>query len=281
MAEDVRMVCVSFLTDYGLADGFVAACHGVIVRELPDARIIDITHLVPPGDIRRGAEILAQTVAYLPVGVHLAVVDPGVGTSRRPVAVQTEHGWLVGPDNGLLVAAADTLGGALAAYALAVSPGTPATFHGRDVFAPAAARLARGEAPGGLGAPVDPEGLVRPRPPIARLAPPGEVETEVALVDHYGNVQFAARPELLAQAGLRPGGTALVTRAGGSPLAGPPFGVTFGSVAAGELVLYVDSAGRVALAVNRGNAAARLGLAAGDVVRIGPADAGSGGLGQP
>jgi S-adenosyl-L-methionine hydrolase (adenosine-forming) len=303
---------VSFLTDYGLADGFVAACHGVIASALPDARIIDISHLVPPGDIRRGAAVLAQTVGYLPAGVHLAVVDPGVGTARRGIAVRAERGWLVGPDNGLLVPAAEELGGPVAAYALTVAPGTPATFHGRDVFAPAAARLAAGGQPGTLGDLFDPAGLVRLPRARARLVDQADlggpaavdsvdstggggvagtglaVETEVTLVDHFGNVQLAARPELLVRAGLAPGAVASLVPAGGAPGAGVGrpgaaaptsvptatpvlFGVTFGSVAVGELVLYVDSAGLVALAVNGGRAADRLGLAAGDLVVIGAA----------
>ncbi len=94
--------CISFLTDYGLEDGFVAACHGVAARIVPGIRLIDITHLVPPGDVRRGAAVLAQTLPYLPPGVHVAVVDPGVGTARRGVAVAAGDSILVGPDNGLL-----------------------------------------------------------------------------------------------------------------------------------------------------------------------------------
>ena len=102
---------MSFLTDYGLEDGFVAACHGAAARIAPAARIIDITHLVQPGDVRRGAAVLAQTVSYLPPAVHVAVVDPGVGTARRAVAVAAGESILVGPDNGLLSWAIDALGG--------------------------------------------------------------------------------------------------------------------------------------------------------------------------
>ncbi|MCL9797978.1 SAM-dependent chlorinase/fluorinase, partial [Frankia sp. AgKG'84/4] len=126
------MNVVSFTTDYGLADGFVAACHGVILRAAPDTRIIDVTHLVPPGDVRRAATVLAQTVGSLPRGVHLAVVDPGVGTSRRAVALRAAGGDLVGPDNGLLIDAAERLGGIRTAVSLPVPAGVPATFHGRD-----------------------------------------------------------------------------------------------------------------------------------------------------
>src|SRR5271169_3510135 len=110
--------CLSLLTDYGLDDGFVAACHGVAARIAPGARIVDITHLVPPGDVRRGAAVLAQTVPYLPPGVHVAVVDPGVGSSRRGVAVEAGDSLFVGPDNGLLSWAVTAAGGAVRAFSL-------------------------------------------------------------------------------------------------------------------------------------------------------------------
>ena len=139
---------MSFLTDYGLEDGFVAACHGVAARIAPAARIIDITHLVQPGDVRRGAAVLAQTVSYLPPAVHVAVVDPGVGTARRAVAVAAGESILVGPDNGLLSWAIDALGGGQAAVQLTngdlwLHP-VSATFQGRDIFMPVAAHLAAG-----------------------------------------------------------------------------------------------------------------------------------------
>ncbi|WP_250290807.1 SAM-dependent chlorinase/fluorinase, partial [Frankia sp. CiP1_Cm_nod1] len=160
---------VSFLTDYGLGDGFVAVCHGVLLRHAPGVRIIDISHLVPAGDVRRGSVVLAQTVGHLPPAVHLAVVDPGVGTSRRALVVSAPRGVLVGPDNGLLPPAADVLGGVRAAVALAVPHGVPATFHGRDVFAPAAAAVAAGRDPATLGEQIDPHGLLRLAPPVSRL----------------------------------------------------------------------------------------------------------------
>jgi S-adenosylmethionine hydrolase len=261
---------VSFLTDYGLADGFVAACHGVLLRRGVSA--LDITHLIDPGDVRRGAAVLAQTVRYLPVRVHLAVVDPGVGTSRRGVVLVTPDGMLVGPDNGLLAPAAAVLGGVRAAVALAARPGVPATFHGRDVFAPAAAELAIGTAPESLGERVDPAGLVRLPPVLARVrgaeAPSGQLEAEVVLVDRFGNVQLAASGDLLAQVGLVPGGRAEVRLAPEDVPLLVPVEVTFGSVGPGELVLYVDSAGMAAFAVRGGAAASRLGLAPGDVVTL-------------
>ncbi|WP_131785639.1 SAM hydrolase/SAM-dependent halogenase family protein [Protofrankia symbiont of Coriaria ruscifolia] len=301
---------VSFLTDYGLADGFVAACHGVLLRHAPGVHVIDISHLVPAGDVRRGSVVLAQTVGHLPVAVHLAVVDPGVGTSRRALVVSTPRGVLVGPDNGLLPPAADVLGGVRSAVALAVPHGVPATFHGRDVFAPAAAAVATGRDPDSLGEPVDPRRLVRLTPPVARLvdarlvdarladdrlvdARPADdrlagaraagagpvdgdrhgttavekvAETEVLTVDTYGNVQLAADAALLASAGMRPG--RMVRIAVGALVATVLFGVTFSSVSPGELVVYVDAAGLMALAVNRGSAAERLAVTAGDLLRL-------------
>nr|WP_308222824.1 SAM-dependent chlorinase/fluorinase [Frankia sp. AgPm24] len=282
---------VSFTTDYGLADGFVAACHGVILRAVPTARILDITHLVPAGDVRRAATVLAQTVPALPpAAVHLAVVDPGVGTARRALALRAAHGWLVGPDNGLLIAAADRLGGIVAAVVLPVAPDVPATFHGRDVFAPAAAALLGGRALPDLGEPCDPAILVRLPPAYARLGPAGGLDAEVVLVDGFGNVQLAAEGGCLAEAGLVPGTRALLRRlpAGRTPRTGPApstsgqrlseagrlvaVGTTFGSVPSGEVLVYVDAAAMVAIAVRDGDAASRLALVPGDRLALRPLD---------
>ena len=156
---------ITFLTDFGLQDDFVGTCHGVIKRIAPEAQIIDITHGIPPQAVLQGALVLANTLPYMPVGVHLAVVDPGVGSHRRPLALRDAEGRLyVGPDNGLLLPAAERAGITDAhelanpAYALET---ISRTFHGRDLFAPAAAHLARGVAIGELGPPIDPEALVR------------------------------------------------------------------------------------------------------------------------
>ena len=147
-----RFRYLSFLTDYGLDDGFVAACHGVAARIAPHAGIIDVTHLVPPGDVRRGAAVLAQTVPYLPPAVHVAVVDPGVGTARRGVAVAAGDSVFVGPDNGLLSWAVTASGGAARAFSLTNRAlwlaSVAATFHGRDIFMPVAAHLADGHGTG-------------------------------------------------------------------------------------------------------------------------------------
>ncbi|WP_416210876.1 SAM hydrolase/SAM-dependent halogenase family protein [Frankia sp. Cr2] len=272
------MPYVSFLSDYGLFDGFVAACHGVLLCRAPGVRIIDVTHLVPAGDVRRGSVVLAQTLGHLPPAVHLAVVDPGVGTSRRAVAVATPRGFLVGPDNGLLPPAADALGGVRSVVALAVPAEVPATFHGRDVFAPAAAALVAGHDLAALGAPVDPAGLVRlpapvmrpARPAVSGAASPTAVEIEVLTIDTFGNVQLAAAADLLAPAGVAPGRTIEITA--GRSVATGLFGITFASVDPGEIVVYVDSAGLVTLAVNRGSAAQRLSVTTGDIVRLAVAD---------
>lgn len=252
---------ISLTTDYGLADGFVAACHGMIAQIAPDARVIDVTHLVPPADVRRGAAVLAQTVPYLPRGVHVAVVDPGVGTSRRGVALATPGGLLVGPDNGLLLDAAAALGGVTAAVELTnpawLAPRVSHTFHGRDVFAPVAARLALGAPLADAGPAVDPAALVRLPEPVVRAIADGFV-AEVLTVDHFGNVQLAAPGDRLAALPAR-------VAVAGRPAA---HGRTFGDAPPGELVVYVDSADRVAVAVNGGRAADVLAAAPGDEISV-------------
>ncbi|MGQ5260126.1 SAM hydrolase/SAM-dependent halogenase family protein [Micromonospora sp. ZYX-F-536] len=258
---------ISLTTDYGLVDGFVAACHGVIARIAPAARVIDVTHQVPPADVRRGAAVLAQTVPYLPVGVHVAVVDPGVGTARRGVALATPGGLLVGPDNGLLPDAADALGGVTAAVELTeprwLATRVSATFHGRDVFAPVAARLALGAPLTEAGPPVDPAGLVRLPPPVVARDAEG-FTAEVLTVDGFGNVQLAAPAELLdpLPAAVR------VSPPAPAPARSAMRGRIFGDAPAGSLVVYVDSAALVAVAVNGGRAADLLGVAAGDLLRV-------------
>ncbi|MEH0840782.1 SAM-dependent chlorinase/fluorinase [Micromonospora sp. CPCC 205711] len=252
---------ISLTTDYGLADGFVAACHGVIARLAPAVRVIDVTHLVPPADVRRGAAVLAQTVPHLPYGVHVAVVDPGVGTERRGIAIVSPGGLLVGPDNGLLLPAAAALGGVTAAVTLDNpqwwAPEVSRTFHGRDVFAPVAARLALGAPPAEAGSPADPADLVALPPPMLRREA-GGFTAEVSTVDHFGNVQLAAGPELLDLLD------------GELTVAGRPAvrGRTFGDAPAGALVLIVDSAGLLAVAVNGGRAVDLLGVAPGDPVTV-------------
>jgi S-adenosyl-L-methionine hydrolase (adenosine-forming) len=253
---------ISLTTDYGTFDGFVAACHGTIARIAPDARVIDVTHHVPPADVARGAAVLAQTAPYLPVSVHVVVVDPGVGTSRRALVLATPSGLLVGPDNGALVWAAEALGGIDAAYELSnkdwLLGDVSRTFHGRDVFAPAAAHLALGADVADAGPAIDPATLVRLPDPVVTVGD-GWIESEVLTVDRFGNVQLAAGGDVLA--GLRPeltvNGTVSARR-----------GTTFGEVGPGELLVYEDSAGHVAIAVNSGRAVVVLSVRPGDTVRV-------------
>ena len=166
---------ITFLSDYGYADVFAGVCRAVIARIAPDAQVIDITHGLPRHAVRQGAVLLAQAVPFAAAGVHLAIVDPGVGTQRRPVAVRVadEDRLLVGPDNGLLSLATERLGGAVEAVDLSSSPHrlepVTSTFHGRDLFAPVAARLATGTTLSGAGEAIDPASLIRLELPEPRL----------------------------------------------------------------------------------------------------------------
>jgi S-adenosylmethionine hydrolase len=260
---------ISLCTDYGYADGFVASCHGVIARIAPHARILDVTHAVAPGDVRRGSVVLADTLPWLPPAVHVAVVDPGVGTARRGVALVSGDAVLVGPDNGLLLPAAQALGGVRAVYELVESkyrlPTVSATFHGRDVFAPAAAHLACGVAPDALGPAVDPASLVTLPAPVCQVDS-DRLRTETLTVDHFGNVALAAGTAEVAAIGLQVGASmTLRCPAGEQPVR---FGKTFADVAEGELVLLIDSAGRLAVARRAGSAALHTGLQPGTVVEL-------------
>ena len=260
---------LSFLTDYGLEDGFVAACHGVGARIAPHADIIDVTHLVPPGDVRRGAAVLAQTVPYLPPAVHVAVVDPGVGTGRRGIAVAAGDSVFIGPDNGLLSWALTAAGGAVRAFSLTNRrlwlSQVAHTFHGRDIFMPVAAHLAAGAELTSAGAEIDVGGLVA-LPAPERQVRDFTAEGEVLTVDRFGNVQLTITGADATEIGVQAGGT-MLAHFGHRQLA-LPFRETFGSVATGELVAYTDSAGLISIAVNGGNAAQRLGLPPGARISI-------------
>jgi S-adenosyl-L-methionine hydrolase (adenosine-forming) len=261
--------CLTFLTDYGLEDAFVAVCHGVAAQIAPDARIIDISHLIPPGDIRRGAAVLAQAVPYLPAAVHVAVVDPGVGTQRRAIAVEAAGSVFVGPDNGLLTWAIEAAGGArraveLSNRALWRGP-VSSTFHGRDIFMPVAAELATGTPLDQAGDLIAPAGLVRLPAPAFQVT--GSVaRAEVVTVDRFGNAQLSLPGDDATPAGLVPGATVTLAWDGGKITV--PFATTFGDVGPGEIVCYRDSSDLVAIAVASGNAAARLGLRPGSAVTL-------------
>lgn len=260
---------ISFLTDYGLDDGFVASCHGVAARLAPHASVIDVTHLVPPGDVRRGAAVLAQAVPYLPPAVHVVVVDPGVGTSRRGVAVAAGDSVFVGPDNGLMSWAVAAAGGAAAAVSLTNRElwldTVSATFHGRDIFMPVAAHLATGKDLATAGEAIDVGDLVT-LPPPTRLLRDGAAEGEVLTVDRFGNVQLTITAADAERIGVMPGEMVFI-RAGRHQLT-VPYRDMFGAVAPGELVAYADGVGMVSIAVNGGNAAQRLGLPPGARVSI-------------
>jgi len=250
-------VIVTFLSDFGLQDDFVGTCHGVIATIAPDARVLDITHGVRPGHVLQGALVLANTLPYMPAGVHLAVVDPGVGSSRRALALRDREGRLyVGPDNGLLLPAAERFGGVAAAHELAnaeysLQP-VSRTFHGRDLFAPAAAHLAAGVALEALGPPVDPDALVGlelPEPEVGN----NRIRAVAMVVDRFGNVALNLRREHLDDVQLAAGTRVELTSRGERFYA--VFARTFGDAPRGSLILYEDSYGSLALAVSRGSAA--------------------------
>jgi S-adenosylmethionine hydrolase len=251
---------ITFLTDFGLEDDFVGTCHGVIRGIAPDAHIIDITHGIPAQQVLQGALVLANTIPYMPVGVHLAVVDPGVGSNRRCVALRDVEGRVyVGPDNGLLLPAAEKLGGVAEAreitnteYAL---ESVSRTFHGRDVFSPAAAHLANGLALSELGPRVDPAALVRldiPKPDIGT----SRIRATILYVDHFGNIQLNLRRGDLERVGIEPG-TALELEHRGDPY----YAVaarTFADARKGDIILYEDAYGNISVAISGGDAASML-----------------------
>lgn len=261
---------ITFLTDFGVADDFVGTCHGVMKRITPEVDIIDITHAIEPLQVLQGSLVLANTLPYMPEGVHLAVVDPQVGTERRAVVVQTGDGrLLVGPDNGLLVPAAERTGGIAAAWDIAdarfrLEP-LSRTFHGRDVFAPAAAHLAAGIDPGELGTAVEPATLVRIDVPVPRIGP-DEVVAHVLIVDRFGNVQLNLTTGDVEGLGIWPG-TELELGIGLERFYAVA-AETFADVGPGDIVLYEDSYRNIAIAINKGDAASVVLARPGDTVRI-------------
>ena len=263
---------ILFLTDYGVTDEFVGVCHAVIGRLAPDVRVIDLTHGIPPGDVLAGALALEAAAPYAaPDSVFLAVVDPGVGTERRAVAVEAGEAALVGPDNGLLDLAARGLGGAHGAVQIdpsqVASGPVSATFHGRDLFAPAAAILARGGALDDLGGEVETTSLagIDIPEPIART---GRLEATVIGIDRFGNVRLAARPGELDRAGL---GAAIGL--GGIPVRRVRM---FADLGPGEVGILEDSGGWLALVRNGSSAAQRLGLSQYDRVILSAEEGGVG-----
>lgn len=268
---------ITFLTDFG-PDAAAAICRGVMLSIAPEAAIVDISHSVRKYAIRDGAFLLWCSIPWMPVGVHLAVVDPGVGTERRPLAILAARGdILVGPDNGLLVPAAERLGGIREVRALENRDlwlaGPSSTFHGRDVFAPVAAHLANGAPFESVGPLIDPASIERLEIPRARRDGDA-LASSVIYIDSFGNARLAGDPaELAGAVGPLLRGRLLLLAFG--PIEGAPgsrievpWVRTFGDVAPGGTLLYEDSFGRLALAVNQGSAAAELGLALDRAIRI-------------
>ncbi len=264
---------ISFLTDFGERATAPGVCRGVMWGICPEARILDLSHSVTAFSIREGAFLLWSTISYLPVGVHVAVVDPGVGTARRPVVMRAQRGdLLVGPDNGIWRPAAEALGSITEARELSNRdlwlPDTSANFHGRDIFSPVAAHLANGVRLNEVGPEVDVESLVNLELPTA-TAQHGRLDTAVVFIDRFGNCRLAGDlPDLSQAIGEVSAGRPLAVDFGGQchQLVWSP---TFGLVDPGDALLYRDgdTAG-LALAVNQGSAAERFGLALGDLVRI-------------
>jgi S-adenosyl-L-methionine hydrolase (adenosine-forming) len=260
---------VSFLSDFGLEDEFVGVCHAVIAGICPEARIIDLGHGIEPQSVTQGARVLAGAMPYVPVGVHLAVVDPGVGSERRAVALATADGRrFVGPDNGLLLPAAEACGGVEAAHAISerryMLRDVSRTFHGRDVFAPAAAHLAAGVPLDALGPALPPAQLVRPVFPGHTVFGTA-VEAAIEHVDRFGNVRLSVMVDDLGDL-FEPG--RLVEIDTGDDRYYARCAATFADVGAGEFVLFRDSAGAAAVAINRGSAADLIAAGTGHEVRV-------------
>ncbi len=263
---------VSLLTDYGRDDEFVGVCHGVIRTIHPEVQIVDVTHGITRYDVRHGAIVLRNTLPYMPIGVHVAVVDPQVGTERRAVAVEAADGRvLVGPDNGLLSLAWERSGGVRLAVDVTRSPHrlepVSATFHGRDLFAPVAAHLALGAELADAGDPVEPDTLTRLELPEPREEN-GTLMAHALVTDQFGNVGLNVDHRRLTESGLTLGGLVEVEVADRRRRA--TYAHTFADVPVGELLVYEDASRTLAIAVNRGDAAAMLEIEPDAEVRLRP-----------
>jgi S-adenosyl-L-methionine hydrolase (adenosine-forming) len=265
-------VIVTLLTDYGHDDDFVGVCHGVIRTIHPEAQIVDITHGVQRYAVRQGALVLRNTLPYMPVGVHVGVVDPQVGTERRALALRTLDGrLLVGPDNGLLSLAWQRCGGIDLVVDVTRSQHrlepVSATFHGRDVFAPVAAHLARGAELADAGDRLDHADLqtvALPRPGVED----GTLVAHTLVVDRFGNVVLNVDHDDMAATQIGLGAAVEIEVAGERYLA--TYAQTFADVPPGELIVYEDAYRTLAVAINRGDAAATLSLRPDAEVRLRP-----------
>ena len=269
----MRMRPICFISDYGLTDVLVGTCKGVMMGVAPGTTIIDVTHTVPEFDVIRGAETLRHATRYMPEdSVYLAVVDPEEKTTRRALAAEVRSGaYLVGPDNGILLPAADALGGIVRAVRLSnpryhVHP-VSSTFHGRDVFSPVAAHLAAGADLGDLGVGILPASMVSLNFPGFRRELGEGVAAAVIDIDRFGNARLSIMQEdldLLYGTPLKIGIRDEVIEA--------RYVETFGSAEDGDLVVVPDSHWRLSLAVNKGNAARALLLSVGEEVRLKPSE---------
>jgi len=269
---------ISFLSDFGHADEFVGVVHGVIARIAPSVRVLDITHGIGRGDIHGGAMALTRAVQYMPDGVFLAIVDPGVGTDRNAIAARTPVGYFVGPDNGVLAPAVAMVGGADLIVSLEESqfqlPAKGGTFAGRDIFGPAAAVLASDQAEiQDLGPSLDPGSISPLLIPLAEPAGNGAIRGSVLWVDTFGNIQFNVSPEDLDALEIKEGDDVLVSF--NMEEFRVAWGATYGDVEEGEAIIHVDSYGQIALAVRGGSADEDFSFGVGDTVLLGRPDGGN------
>lgn len=261
---------ISFLSDFGDHDEFVGVVHGVLAKLAPDSRVIDVGHRFPRGNVKSAALALTRAIQYLPEGVCLAVVDPGVGTDRRAIAAETPWGMFVGPDNGLLSPPVAMVGGASRIVSIenpeAMIPSPGETFHGRDVFAPAAALLAAGDAAlDDLGPVITDDDVVPLILPLTETKD-SVISGEAWWVDTFGNAQTNIAPEDLGPLGLGPGDVVIIKV--GSTIHSVPWVTSYGDVAEGEALIHVDSVGLMAVAVRDGRADEELNVAEGVAVSL-------------
>jgi len=265
-----KQPCITLLTDYGDESGFVGTLHLVAFGIAPRTTVIDLDHSVPAGDVRLGALRLERLARFLPTGVHVAIVDPGVGGTRRPIAIRAADQVFVGPDNGLLLWGAEFFGSIDVAVVLDKEEyfleGRARTFDGRDIFVPVAARLVEGTRLEEVGSTIEPVTLVRLERPVVRHQPDGSLEAEVLQVDGFGNVQLSADASDAGELRLRVGERLVVER--GSNEVTARYGSAYADVEVGEVVVLIDSDAQLAYSVNGGRAEELMPVELGDLVTI-------------
>jgi S-adenosylmethionine hydrolase len=263
-----RFDTITFLSDYGTRDEFVGVVKSVIRAIAPEVAVVDLTHEIQPYDVRAGSLALGRAAQYLCPGVVLAVVDPGVGTERRAVAVEVGGGqsYLVGPDNGLLAPAVAMSGGATAAVELTNPdyqlPAPGPTFAGRDIFGPAAAHLCAGVPLDALGPAIDPLALLPGLMPITREEDGGLLVAEVLWVDHYGNCQLNVDPDEVAHLGTR------IQLRWGDDVRTAERAPTYQGIAPGQVGLVLDSYGMLSVCLGKRSAASELAMPVGTEVTL-------------